>query len=53
MTMKKSQKTIVIALLAFLLLFLGAAVFMYIRHRTDYDPIKVDSILKSQKGYKK
>jgi hypothetical protein len=62
----KSKKIKIIVLFTFLALFLGAANIMYVSYvknkpkkgyiispRTEYDPIKVDSALRSQKGYKR
>ncbi len=51
--------------MGFLTLFVGSALTMYFKYvykqprikiiapRTEYDPIKVDSALRSQKGYKR
>jgi hypothetical protein len=61
----KSKKIKIIILLGFLTLFVGSALTMYFKYvhnqpkikiiapRTEYDPIKVDSALRSQKGYKR
>ena len=62
----KNKKIKLIILFCFVGLFVGAAFIMYFKYvkgapkkgyiiapRTEYDPIKVDSALKSQKGYKK
>jgi hypothetical protein len=61
----KSKKIKIIILLGFLTLFIGSALTMYFKYvykqprikiiapRTEYDPIKVDSALRSQKGYKR
>ncbi len=62
----KNSKAKIIVLLSFVTLLVSAALIMYFKYvkdapkkgyiiapRTEYDPIKVDSALKSQKGYKK
>ncbi len=61
----KSKKIKIIILLSFLILFVGSALTMYFKFvykqprikiiapRTEYDPIKVDSALRSQKNYKR
>lgn len=62
----KNYKSKIIVLLSFVTLLVSAALIMYNKYvkdkpkngyiiapRTEYDPIKVDSALKSQKGYKK
>lgn len=62
----KNKKVKILILASFLILFLGSALIMYIKYvkdapkkgyiiapRTEYDPIKVDSALRNQKGYKR
>ncbi len=62
----KSKKVKLLILFAFVGLFVSAALIMYNKYvknkpekgyiiapRTEYDPIKVDSSLRNQKGYKR
>ncbi len=61
----KKQTLKIIVFISFFILFLGSAGIMYYKYvynqpkikiiapKTDYDPIKVDSALRSQKGYKR
>ena len=61
----KSKKIKIVIFLSFLILLIGSALIMkhiyvdnkprikIIAPRTEYDPIKVDSSFRSQKGYKR